>query len=165
MSSFLFITFFVYVFRCLGLHFQPFLFQTRSSDGFYLCRTSLNRSLTRLQQGLFRVALVSFPTLPKKRKQGFTGRVVVLCSKTRLPLPLKGEGPVFAQLWVLRFAGLAHNCPTRLLQCGEPASLVSVPILPSKPHTGLHRGEFGFIVFSWCASFAEVSQAGTPGGS
>ena len=65
MSSFLFLTFCVYVFCCLGLHFQPFLFQTRSSDGFYLCRTSLNRSLTPGQQGLSEawVVLLPYPAL------------------------------------------------------------------------------------------------------
>ena len=65
MSSFLFLTFCVYVFRCLGLHFQPFLFQIRSSDGFYLCRTNLHRSLTPGQQGLSEawVVLLPYPAL------------------------------------------------------------------------------------------------------
>ena len=35
----------------------------------------------------------------------------------------------------------------------------------SKSHTGPHRAEFGFAVFSWCASFAEVPLAGAPDGN
>ena len=44
----------------------------------------------------------------------------------------------------LPLATAAHNCPTRLQRGGEPASLVSFPTPPSKPHTGPHRAEFGF---------------------
>ena len=44
----------------------------------------------------------------------------------------------------LPLATAAHNRPTRLQRGGEPASLVSFPTPPSKPHTGPHRGKFVF---------------------
>ena len=88
MSSFLFLTFCVYVFLCLGLHFQPFLFQTRSSDGFYLCRTSLNRSLTLAQQGGFAASLVSLPYLASKTAhRAARGQVWFFSPKLTHPSP------------------------------------------------------------------------------
>ena len=102
MSSFLFLTFCVYVFRCLGLHFQPFLFQIRPSDGFYLCRTNLHRSLTPGQQGWSAASVVSFPyPASKTAHKAAQGRVWFL-PRTNLPLPLKGERLDFAQLGGLR---------------------------------------------------------------
>ena len=56
--------------------FQPFLFQIRSSGGFYLCRTNLHRSLTPLQQALFCAPLVSFPyPVPKTAHRATQGQV------------------------------------------------------------------------------------------
>ena len=76
MSSFLFLTFCVYVFRCLGLHFSEFILLGLSSGGFYLCRTNLHRGLTPGQQGLSEAWVVSFPYPASKTAQRATqGRV------------------------------------------------------------------------------------------
>ena len=95
MSSFLFLTFCVYVFRCLGLHFQPFLFQIRSSDGFYLCRTNLHRSLTPGQQGWSAASVVSFPypasKTAHKAAQGRSGAALVSFPYPRLKPPHRGK--------------------------------------------------------------------------
>ena len=124
MSSFLFLTFCVYVFRCLGLHFQPFLFQIRSSDGFYLCRTNLNKSLTPGQQGWSAASVVSFPyPASKTAHKAAQGRVWFL-PRTNLPLPLKGEG---LGIILVGFALLAHNRATLAQQGRSGASLVSFP--------------------------------------
>ena len=103
-------------------------------------------------------------TAPTGRGTGFTGVVSptrlskphialhrascgFLCPKTRLPLPLKGEGLGFAQLGVLRFSGFAHNCPTRFQRREFGALLVLLPYLVLK--TG-HRATQGQV---WISPF------------
>ena len=104
-----------------------------------------------------------FPTPPSDRPQiAAQGRVSFLRPKQAYPSPLKGEG---LGIVFLGLALLVHSWATLAQQGRSGASVVLLPTPSSKPHTGPHRGEFGFIVFSWCASFAEVPQAGTPGGN
>ena len=118
-----------------------------------------------------RFAGVRFPLLgPQNRTQGHRGSSFSLHSEFPPP-PFGGRGWVSPVLGLLVFsrrearcfsagkdgyfvsegfsrqlplATAAHNCPTRLQRGGEPASLVSFPTPPSKPHTGPHRAEFGF---------------------
>ena len=79
--------------------FQPFLFQIRSSGGFYLCRTNLHRSLTPLQQALFCAPLVSFPyPVPKTAHRAAQGRVRFF-SPEGAPPP-KGGGAGYHLGWV-----------------------------------------------------------------
>ena len=127
--------------------------------------------LTRLQQGRQPVSLVLLPYLaPKTAHRATQGRVFSLHNEFTPP-PFRGRGWVSPVLGLLVFsrrearcfsagkdgyfvsegfsrqlplATAAHNCPTRLQRGGEPASLVSFPTPPSKPHTGPHRAEFGF---------------------
>lgn len=65
----------------------------------------------------------------------------------------------------LPLATAAHNRLTRLQQGRSGASLVSFPYLSSIPHTGPHRGVFGFAVF-FSQPFSVVAlPAGAPGGN
>ena len=125
--------------------FQPFLFQIRSSGGFYLCRTNLHRSLTPLQQALFCAPLVSFPTLSPKPHTGPHRGEFVFSPQNGLTPPPKGGGSGYHLSWVVGFALLVHNWPTRLQQGGFAASLVSFSQpRPLTGHISPHRGEFGF---------------------
>ena len=68
-------------------------------------------------------------------------------------------------LLAVALATAAHNWLARLQRGRVRALVVSFPYPSSKPHTGPHRAELGFTAFSWCASFVEIPQAGTPGGN
>ena len=86
-----------------------------------------------------------------------------LCPKTRLPLPLKGEGLGFIQFGVVQFS--LGSCPWQLpLTNGSHGSSGAglglwwcrSPTWRPKPHTGPHRAEFGFhrffLVCFFCGS-------------
>ena len=108
--------------------------------------------------------VVSLPC-PQNRTKGRTGPSFGFLTRTSLPLPLKGEGLVLAQLEVLRFCWirpqLAHTSPTGPVWCCAGI----IPTCPPKLHTGPYRGMFGFTVVSWCASFAAVPPTGIPSGN
>ena len=152
--------------------FQPFLFQIRSSGGFYLCRTNLHRSLTPLQQALFCAPLVSFPyPVPKTAQRAAQGRVLVFSPERAYPSPFRGRGEV-SPVWfagfftqrspvlfrrkrrILRIRGLllavalataAHTAST-----GPVTRFAGVVLLPSHltGHKSPHRGEFGFCLLA-----------------
>ena len=78
-----------------------------------------------------------------------------------LPLPLKGEGLGIACLGLVGLALPVHNRGT-LAQQGWGFGGVRFPTWPSKPHTGPHRGEFGFhrffLVRFWLGRAAKPSD-------
>ena len=128
--------------------FHPFLFQIRSSGGFYLCRTNLHRSLTPLQQALFCAPLVSFPyPVPKTAHRAAQGRVRFF-SPEGAPPP-KGGGAGYHLSWVGQVGSvrskLAHTPPTGRVCCFD-----GVVLLPSHltGHKSPHRGEFGFCLLA-----------------
>lgn len=166
MSSFLFLTFCVYVFRCLGLHFSEFILLGLSSGGFYLCRTNLHRGLTPGQQGLSEAWVVSFPYPASKTAQRATQGRVLFFPQNELTPPPKGGGAGYRLSWVGRV------CPARskLGHVGPTGPVRGFPGVVSLPrsltgHKSPYRAELGFTAFSWCASFVEIPQAGTPGGN
>ena len=149
--------------------------------------------LTRLQRGREPVPLVSFPyPVPKTAQRAAQGRVLVFSPERAYPSPFRGRGEV-SPVWfagfftqrnpvlfrrkrrILRIRGLlyavacgncwsqtAHTPPTApVWGC---AGVVSLPGCQNRTrrHTG---ASLVFTVFSWYASFAEVPQAGTPGGN
>ena len=101
MSSFLFLTFCVYVFRCLGLHFSEFILLGLSSGGFYLCRTNLHRGLTPGQQGLSEawVVLLSLPRPLTGHKSSHRGEFG-FSPQNELTPPPKGGGAGYHLGWV-----------------------------------------------------------------
>ena len=123
MSSFLFLTFCVYVFCCLGLHFSA----VPLSNPFF--RWLLPVPYKPPQEPytpptgpvLCSASVVSLPC-PQNRTQGRTGASSFFLPRTGLPLPLKGEGRDFAHLWGFGFSlavafgnrwpQLAHTGPT-----------------------------------------------------
>ena len=172
MSSFLFLHFCDDALGLLGLYFSAFILSRVSSGGFYLCRTNLHRSLTPGQQGWSAASVVSFPyPASKTAHKAAQGRVWFL-PRTNLPLPLKGERLDFAQLGGLRVrnaekpgafpqektdtsyprASLGSCLWQLLLTTGSPwHNRAGVGLRwcrsltrPPKPHTGPHRGKFGF---------------------
>ena len=112
--------------------FQPFLFQIRSSGGFYLCRTNLHRSLTPLQQALFCAPLVSFPyPVPKTAHRAAQGRVRFF-SPEGAPPP-KGGGAGFCSS--LGFRVLLGSC------LWQPLAT-----------TGSHGPNRAGLLLRWCRS-------------
>lgn len=93
--------------------------------GLPLCRCPRIRSQlahTALTGPVTRLASVRFPALSQKPHTGFSlfGSFTLYLSPTGKDWPVTGTA-------LSRFAGFAHNCPTRLEQGGEPVLLVSFP--------------------------------------
>ena len=80
----------------------------------------------------------------QNRTQGHTGPSLVFASKTRLPLPLKGEGLGIVFLGFVGFPLLVQNWPTRLQQGRSGALLVSFPYPTLKT---AHRATQGRVWF------------------
>ena len=126
MSSFLFLTFCVYVFCCLGLHFSA----VPLSNPFF--RWLLPVPYKPPQEPytpptgpvLCSASVVSLPC-PQNRTQGRTGASSFFLPRTGLPLPLKGEGRGTVCLWFVGFALLVQNRATVAQQGRSRASLVS----------------------------------------
>ena len=143
--------------------FQPFLFQIRSSGGFYLCRTNLHRGLTPGQQGWSGASAVSFPhPALKTAHRAAQGRVWFFSPKTSLPLPLKGEGLDIACLGFVGFVLLVHSSPTRLQQGLSGASLVSFPYPVPKTAHRAARGRVWFWPAGWRLSGGLSSLSAIP---
>ena len=87
-------------------------------------------------------------------------------SQNEVPPPPKGGGAGYHLSWVGR-VGSVRSKPGHAGSTGPTLFLAGAgsPTRPPKPHTGPHRGVFGFTVFSWCASFAVVPLTGAPGGN
>ena len=68
-----------------------------------------------------------FPTLASKSQTGSHTGFSLFCSVSLPTFPLRGKAGLFSNLGCPGFARLAHNCPTRLEQGGEPVLLVSFP--------------------------------------
>ena len=112
------------------------------------------------------------PTRPSDRPKIAAQGQVCFSPQNELTPPPKGGGAGYLLFfggsgspWQLPLATAGHNWVTLAQQGLFGASLVSFPTPPSKPHTGPHRGVFGFTVVSWCASFAASPPAGAPGGN
>ena len=108
-----------------------------------------------------------FPTrLPKPHTGPHRGEFGFSLQNEFTPPP-KGGGAGYRLSWVGRVGSvrsqLGHAGPTR---AGFVASLVSFPYPALKTAHRRHTGpSLVFTVFSWYASFAEVPQAGAPGGN
>lgn len=68
-----------------------------------------------------------FPALASKSQTGSHTGFSLFCSVSLPTFPLRGKVGLFSNLGCPGFARLAHNCPTRLQQGGEPVLLVSFP--------------------------------------
>ena len=176
MSSFLFLTFCVYVFRCLGLYFSavpvsnPFLRRLFTAA----IQTSTAGSHRFNRAGLL-LRWCRFSTPPSDQpKIAAQGRVWFL-PRTNLPLPLKGERLDFAQLGGLRVRNAEKpgafpkektdtsypraslgSCLWQLMLTTAPTAstgpvwgfpgVVSLPCSLTG-HKSSHRAEFGFHRF------------------
>ena len=149
MSSFLFLTFCVYVFCCSGLHFSAFILLGLSFGGFLQLLLQIS---TRALHGFHRARLglwwCRFLTLSSNRPRiAAQGRVWFFLPRTSLPLPLKGEGRDFVHLWSFGFslAVACGNCWSQLAQQGQSrALLMSLPYPASKT---AHRATPGRVWF------------------
>ena len=167
MSSFLFLTFCVYVFRCLGLHFSEFILLGLSSGGFLLLLSKPPQEPHAGPTGLvWSFGGVVSPPGSQNRTQGRTGASLVFLPQNEFTPPPKGGGAGYRLSWVGRVCSArsqrGHSGPTGPVR-GFPG--VRSPTRLPKPHTAAHRGEFGFTAFSWCASFAAAQQTVVPGGN
>ena len=127
MSSFLFLTFCVYVFCCLGLHFSAVPVPNSFLRQLFTCAaqtsTGAPHSFNRAGLGL---RWCRSPTwLSKPHTALHRASCGFLCPKTRLPLPLKGEGLGIVFLGFDEFALLVQNWVTLAQQGLFGASLVS----------------------------------------
>ena len=85
------------------------------------------------------------PTRPPKLHTRPHRGEFVFSPQNGLTPPPKGGGSGYHLSWVVGFALLVHNWPTRLQQGGFAASLVSFSQpRPLTGHISPHRGEFGF---------------------
>ena len=93
MSSFLFLTFCVYVFCCLGLHFSAVPLSNPFFRWLLPVPYKPPQEPYTLPTGpvLCSASVVSLPC-PQNRTQGRTGASSFFLPRTGLPLPLKGEG-------------------------------------------------------------------------
>ena len=89
MSSFLFLTFCVYVFRCSGLYFSISLFQNFPPTAFFAAVQTSTEALHVSNRACLGLWWCRFPTWPPKPH---TGANLLFLPRTGLPLPLKGEG-------------------------------------------------------------------------
>ena len=113
-----------------------------------------------------------FPTLSPKPHTGPHRAEFWFSHQNEFTPPPKGGGAGFCSSLGFRvfLAVACGNCCSQPPHAGPTgpvwgfAGVVPLSRL-SKPHTGSHRAEFGFTVFSWCASFAEVPLAGAPDGN
>ena len=174
MSSFLFLTFCLYVFCCSGLHFSAFILLGLSFGGFLQLLLQIS---TRALHGFHRACLglwwCRFLTLSSNRPRiAAQGRVWFFLPRTSLPLPLKGEGRDFAHLWGFGFS-LAVACGNCWSQTAHTAStgpvwgfpgVVPLPSLQNRTQ-GLTGPRLVLTAVSWCASFAAALLAGAPGGN
>ena len=147
MSSFLFLHFCDDALRLLGLYFSAFHpFKTflrwflpppsKPPRGPHTASTGRVRSFP---------GVVPLPG-PQNRTQGCTGPSFGFLSRTSLPLPLKGEGLVFVQFWVVLVCWTRpqrpHTAPTARVW-----GLAGVPHLYPVPKSA-HRAAQGRVWFS-----------------
>ena len=163
MSSFLFLTFCVYVFCCLGLHFSAV---PLSNPFFRWLFTAAVQTSTGVSHGSNRAGLwlcwcCSLPRPLTGQKSPHRAEFSFIL-RTKLPLPLKGEGLGFAQLGVLRFSGFAHNCPTRFQRREFGALLVSFFYLARKIAHRLSQGRVWFLCLLAGASQEDHLPFGNP---
>ena len=115
---------------------------------FLPCPSFSQRFLSEWGQRWFSLAwtsLVSFPYLSSIPHTALHRASFFFASKTRLPLPLKGEGPGIVCLGFVGFAPLGHSCLTRLQQGRFGGWLVFAPYSASKT---AHRATQGRVWFS-----------------
>ena len=151
MSSFLFLTFCVYVFRCLGLYFSEFILLGLSSGGFLPLpfkppQEPHTASTGRVSSspGVLSPTWLSKPhTGPHRGEFGFF-------LQNKLTPPPKGGGTGFCSS--LGFRVLLGSCLWQPLattgshgpnRAGLGLRWCRFPTRLSKSHTGPHRGEFG----------------------
>ena len=164
MSSFLFLTFCVYVFCCSGLHFSAFILLGLSFGGFLQLLLQIS---TRALHGFHRACLglwwCRFLTLSSNRPRIAAQGRVLFFPQNELTPPPKGGGAGFCSS--LGFRVLLGSCLWQPLattgshgsnRAGLLLPWCRFPTWPSKPHTGAYRGEFGFhrlfLVRFFCGS-------------
>ena len=94
-------------------------------------------------------SLVSFPYLSSIPHTALHRASFFFASKTRLPLPLKGEGRGIAFLGFVGIALLVHNWLTRLQQGLFGAALVSLPYLAFIIAHRAAQGRVWFRLAGW----------------
>ena len=169
MSSFLFLTFCVYVFCCLGLYFQLSRFQIRSSGGLFPLSSNPPQGPRTGPTGAVWGfgGVISLPGF-QNRTQGHTGASLFFLPRTSSPLPLKGEGQDFAHLWGFGFslavalATAGHNRATLAQQGRCGASMVSLPYLASKTAHRATQGRVWFWPTGWRFSGGSPSLPAIP---
>ena len=147
MSSFLFLHFCDDALRLLGLYFSAFHPFKTFLRWFLPPPSKPPRGPHTASTGRVR----SFPDVvplpgPQNRTQGCTGPSFGFLSRTSLPLPLKGEGLVFVQFWVVLVCWTRpqrpHTAPTARVW-----GLAGVPHLYPVPKSA-HRAAQGRVWFS-----------------
>jgi len=152
MSSFLFLTFCVYVFCCLGLHFSAVPVPNSFLRQLFTCAaqtsTGAPHSFNRAYLG-FRWC--RFPTPPSNRPRIVAQGRVLFSPQNELTPPPKGGGAGFCSS--LGFRVLLGSCLWQPLAttgshasngAGNPSRWCRFPTLSPKPHKGPHRAEFWF---------------------
>lgn len=167
MSSFLFLHFCDDALRLLGLYFSAFHpFKTLPPVVF----TAAVQTSTGAPHGFNRACeelpWCRSPTRPTKPHTGLHRAEFWFSLQNELTPPPKGGGAGYRLSWVGRV------CPARskLGHVGPTGPVRGFPGVVSLPrsltgHKSPYRAELGFTAFSWCASFVEIPQAGTPGGN
>ena len=159
MSSFLFLHFCDDALRLLGLYFSAFHpFKTflrwflpppsKPPRGPHTASTGRVRSFP---------GVVPLPG-PQNRTQGCTGPSFGFLSRTSLPLPLKGEGLVFVQFWVVLVCWTRpqrpHTAPTARVW-----GLASVPHLYPVPKSAHRAAQEDFPLFRQSRIRTQADQA------
>lgn len=167
MSSFLFLHFCDDALWLLGLYFSAFYpFRTFLRWLFTAAVQTSTGASRWSNRACEELPWCSFPYPASKTAHRATQGRVLFFPQNELTPPPKGGGAGYRLSWVGRV------CPARskLGHVGPTGPVRGFPGVVSLPrsltgHKSPYRAELGFTAFSWCASFVEIPQAGTPGGN
>ena len=146
MSSFLFLTFCVYVFCCLGLHFSAV---PLSNPFFRWLFTAAVQTSTGVSHGFNRAGLwlrwCRSPTCPPKSHAGSQRAEFWFSLQNELTPPPKGGGAgLFSNSGCLGLLDFSTAGSHRFNGAGNSFRWCRSPTWPAKLHTGSHRAKFGF---------------------